>query len=158
MIRRAFFQAGIGCVGMAALGALAVTRSAEAKTNFDSPYTLAQTYNAALRLVRVDLGLTVTEKDPSVAYVLFDYKSTESGTRAIPGSIQMLDTGRAVKVVVQLGQMPRYHEQVVSDALAKKLRDEYGDPPARPTGKETPDGGPETGAGASFETSENRRN
>jgi hypothetical protein len=146
MIRRAVFQAGIGCVGAAALGAFGAVRSADAKTNFDSPYTLAQTFNAALRLVRIDLGFTVTEKDPAVAYVLFDYKSTESGARAVPGSIQMLDTGRTVKVVVQLGQMPRYHEQVVSDALAKKLRDEYGEPPARPSGKEGPDGGAEAGA------------
>jgi hypothetical protein len=147
MIRRAFLKAGIGCLGAAAVAVLAAT-SADAKTTFDSQYTLAQTYNAALRLVRVDLGLTVTEKDPTVAYVLFDYKSAESGARAVSGSIQMLDTGRTVKVVVQLGQMPRYHEQVVSDALARKLRDEYGDPPSRP--KEPPDAGQEAGA-AGFE-------
>src|SRR3954454_21904142 len=95
----------------------------DARVTFDSPYTLAQTYNSALRMVRVDLGLAVTEKDPSVAYVLFDYKSSESGQRVVPGSIQMLDAGRTVKVLVQLGTMPRYHEQVLVDALAKKLRE-----------------------------------
>ncbi len=63
----------------------------------------------------------------------------------MPGSIQMLDTGRAVKVVVQLGQMPRYHEQVVADALSKKLRDEYGDPPPRSSPKDPPDAGSEGG-------------
>ena len=63
--------------------ALVSSSSVEAKAGFDSPYTLAQTYNAALRLVRVDLGLTVTEQDPSAAYVLFDYKSTESGQRVV---------------------------------------------------------------------------
>src|SRR5882724_3836338 len=158
MHRRWVLKAGLALFGGSIVAALIRPEAADAKATLDSPYSLAQTYNAGLRLVRVDLGLTVTEKDPTVAYVLFDYKSTESGTRVVPGSIQMLDTGRSVKVVVQLGQMPRYHEQVVLDALAKKLHDEYGDPPARPTGKETPDGGPETGAGASFETSENRRN
>jgi hypothetical protein len=137
---------GAGCV-VAGIACAFAPGSVEAKANLDSPYTLAQTFNAALRLVRVDLGLTVTEKDPGVAYVLFDYKSTESGARIIPGSIQMLDTGRTVKVVVQLGQMPRYHEQVVVDALAKKMRDEYGDPTPRSSRKEAPDAGPD-GPGA----------
>jgi hypothetical protein len=145
MFRRRALAAGVGCIAAAMVCALVPIGTADAKAGFESPYTLAQTYNAALRLVRVDLGLTVTEKDPSIAYVLFDYKSTESGTRVLPGSIQMLDTGRTVKVVVQLGQMPRYHEQVVADALAKKLRDEYGDPPPRSSHKELPDAGPEGG-------------
>jgi hypothetical protein len=144
MVRRWLFRVGLACLA-AGVGYLLGPRSVQAKANLDSPYTLAQTYNAALRLVRVDLGLTVTEKDPSVAYLLFEYKSTESGTRVVPGSIQMLDTGRSVKVVVQLGQMPRYHEQVVIDALAKKLRDEYGDPAPRPVHRDVPDAGPETG-------------
>ena len=120
--------------------------TASAKASFDSPYTLTQTYNAALRLVRVDLGLTVTERDPSAAYILFDYKSTESGRRATPGSIEMLESGRVVKVVVQLGQMPRYHEQVMSDALAKKLRDEYGEPMPRGNQHEVIDAGADAGS------------
>src|SRR5262249_9663914 len=113
------------------------------KAGFDSPYTLAQTYNTALRLVRVDMGLAITEKDPSAAYLLFDYKSTESGQRVVPGSIEMLDSGRSIKVVIQLSQMPRYHEQVMSDQLAKKLRDEYGEPAARPAKHDVPDAGAE---------------
>jgi hypothetical protein len=142
-VRRRVFVAAIGCVAAGLACALVPFGTADAKTNFDSPYTLAQTFNAALRLVRVDLGLAVTEKDPGVAYVLFDYKSTESGSRVVPGSIQMLDTGKTVKVVVQLGQMPRYHEQVIVDALAKKLREEYGDPAPRNGRKDTPDAGPD---------------
>jgi hypothetical protein len=118
------------------------SRIVDAKTAFDSPYTLAQTYNAALRLVRVDLGMKVTERDPSAAYVMFDYKSGDNGQRTIPGSIEMLDSSHSVKVIVQLSQMPRYHEQVLSDALRKKLRDEYGEPvrarsPSVDAGQET---------------------
>ena len=118
--------------------------SLEAKSSFDSPYTLTQTYNAALRMVRVDLGLTVTERDPSAAYIMFDYKSSESGRRVAAGSIEMLDAGRAVKVVIQLSQMPRYHEQVMSDALAKKLREEYGEPAPRGSHHEVADAGADT--------------
>ena len=147
MRRRWILKAGLVLFGGGVVAALVGPEAADAKATLDSPYSLAQTYNAGLRLVRVDLGLTVTEKDPTVAYVLFDYKSTESGTRVVPGSIQMLDTGRSVKVVVQLGQMPRYHEQVVLDALAKKLRDEYGDPAPRPSHPDAPDAGPDSAFG-----------
>ena len=131
----------IGAAGAVLASTFGQLGTASAKASFDSPYTLTQTYNAALRLVRVDLGLTVTERDPSAAYIMFDYKSTESGHRTTPGSIEMLESGRAVKVVVQLGQMPRYHEQVMSDALAKKLRDEYGEPAPRGNQHEVVDAG-----------------
>jgi hypothetical protein len=118
-----------------------------AKASFESPYTLTQTYNAALRLLRVDLGLTITERDPAVAYILFDYKSPETAQRTVAGSIEMLDAGRTVKVIVQLGQMPRYHEQVISDALGKKLRSDYGDPTPR-----RPEPSPDAGAGSPPDT------
>ena len=39
---------------------------------------------------------------------------------------------RPVRVVIQLPQMPRYHEQVLLDSLVRKMRQEYGDPPDRP--------------------------
>lgn len=106
---------------------------ADAKATFDSHYTLEQTYNAALRLIRVDMGLKVTERDPEAAYLLFDYKSSESGARVVPGAIELVKSGRVVKVIVQLAQMPKYHEQVMADSLAKKLSDDYGEPPARPS-------------------------
>jgi len=114
-------------VAAAAYGLLG-SRTVDAKTSFDSPYTLAQTYNAALRLVRVDLGLKVTERDPAAAYVMFEYKHVQTGDRIVPGSIEMLDSSQSVKVIVQLSQMPRYHEAVLSDALRRKLREEYGEP------------------------------
>jgi hypothetical protein len=131
----------IGAAGAVLASTFGQLGDVEARSSFESPYTLTQTYNAALRLVRVDLGLTVTERDPSAAYILFDYKSSESGRRVAPGSIEMLDSGRAVKIVVQLGQMPRYHEQVMGDALAKKLRDEYGEPAPRGNQHEVIDAG-----------------
>ena len=47
-------------------------------------------------------------------------------------------------VVAQLPQMPRYHEQALLDSLAKKLRQEYGDPPAA-LKKAPPDAGVDAG-------------
>ncbi len=104
---------------------------ATAKASYDSAYGYDRTWNAALRMVRVDMGLKVVEKDEASGYLLFEYKSSESGQKATSGSIELI-RGREdspVKVVVQLPQMPRYHEQVLIDGLARKLRAEYGDPP-----------------------------
>jgi hypothetical protein len=41
--------------------------------------------------------------------------------------------------------MPRYHEQVLLDSLAAKMRREYGDPPARRSAEEAP---PDAGDGS----------
>ena len=107
--------------------------TASAKASYESPYGYERTWNAALRLVRVDNGWKVTEKDDQSGYLIFDYKSPES-TKPTPGSLEIVRGSHGegtVSVLVQLPQMPRYHEQVLLDALASKMRHEYGDPPAR---------------------------
>ncbi len=107
---------------------------ADAKSAYESAYGFERTWNAGMRLVRVDLGLKISEKDEGAGYLLFDYRSPESGNKPVPGSMEFIrskDTG-AVRVVVQIPQMPGYHEQVLVDQLARKLRNEYGDPPRKP--------------------------
>lgn len=112
--------------------ALAVGASASAKATCRSPYGYDRTWNAALRLLRVDNGWKVTEKDEANGYLLFEYTSPENKKPAA-GSLELIrDNDGAVDVVVQIAQMPRYHEQVLVDALAAKMRREYGDPPVRP--------------------------
>ena len=104
-----------------------------AKSAYDSAYGFDRTWNAGLRLVRVDLSLKVTEKDDANGYLLFDYKSPESGQKPVPGSMEFIKgKDGAVRVVVQIAQMPGYHEQVLVDNLSRKLRNEYGDPPKKP--------------------------
>lgn len=118
---------------------------ANAKSAYDSAYGFDRTWNAGLRLVRVDLGLKVTEKDDSNGYLLFDYKSPESGQKAVPGSMEFIKgKDGAVRVVVQIAAMPGYHEQVLVDSLSRKLRAEYGDPPKKPPLPSPPkDAGPD---------------
>lgn len=106
---------------------------ASAKSSYESSYGFDRTWNCGLRLVRVDLGLKISEKDESAGYLLFDYRSPESGNKPVPGSMEFIrskETG-AVRVFVQIPQMPGYHEQVLVDQLARKLRNEYGDPPKK---------------------------
>jgi hypothetical protein len=106
---------------------------ASAKSSFDSAYGFDRTWNAALRMVRVDMNLKITEKDEQSGYLLFEYKSQES-QKPSSGSMEFIrgrDADSPVHVVVQLPQMPKYHEQVLVDDLARKLRNEYGEAPRR---------------------------
>jgi hypothetical protein len=133
--------------GVLAAGVIAVMApGVDAKSTYESPYGYERTWNASLRLVRVDNGWKVNEKDETSGYLLFDYKSPESA-KPSPGSLELVrgrDANAAVSVLVQLPQMPHYHEQVLLDALASKMRREYGDPPAHkkaPLPQDPPDGG-----------------
>jgi hypothetical protein len=126
--------------------------SAAAKSDYDSPYGYERTWNAALRLVRVDLGLKVLEKDERSGYLLFEYRSPESGTKATSASFEVVHGAKdssEVKVVVQIPQMPTFHERAMLDGLAHKMRDEYGEPPSRrrdpPPPAEEPDAGADGG-------------
>ena len=135
--------------GLLVTGAIAITAGlADAKSTLESPYGYDRTWNAALRLVRVDNGWRITEKDDSNGYLLFDYASPESGgkKKTTPGTLEVVrgrDSDSPVSVLVQLPEMPHYHEQVMLDALASKMRREYGDPPVHKKKRpiEEPDAG-----------------
>src|ERR1700733_673865 len=117
--------------GVAVAAVLAAAPGASAKATYESPYGYARTWNAAMRLVRVDNGWKVTEKDETNGYLLFEYSSPEGG-KTTAGSFELVrghDPEAPVSVLVHLPQMPHYHEQVILDALASKMRREYGDPP-----------------------------
>lgn len=102
-----------------------------ASASYSSPYTFEQTFSTALRMLRVDLGLKVTEKDSENGYILFEYVSPESGKRTCAGAIELVKSKQSVQVTVQIPAMPQYHEQMIADALAKKLGTDYGDPPKK---------------------------
>lgn len=117
------------------LGGLFFTNPAAARTEGDSRYTKAQTYSAALRYLRVDLGYEVTERDPDAAYLLFRY-SAPGRKEPTQGSIEVVENEDRVKCWIQLPQLPSYHEVVLRDGLLAKLRADYGEPPVRKRPKE----------------------
>jgi hypothetical protein len=142
-------------LGLGAASAIVFTgQSATAKSEYDSPYGYDRTWNAAVRLVRVDMGLKLIEKDDANGYLLFEYRSTESGSKVTSGSFEFIRPSDPrsfdVKVVVQLPDMPRYHEMVLVDHLTKKMRDEYGEPPMR---RDLPPVAPDAGAEAGTDES-----
>lgn len=133
--------------GVAVAAVLAAAPGASAKATYESPYGYARTWNAAMRLVRVDNGWKVTEKDETNGYLLFEYASPQNA-KVSAGSLELVrgrDPDASVSVLVQLPQMPHFHEQVLLDALASKMRREYGDAPSHrpaPPPRDLPDGGP----------------
>ena len=112
-------------------------REALAKQSLESLYTYDQTWNTALRLVRVDLGYKVLEKDDKAGFILFEYTDKDSVSN---GSIELVKTEKSIHVVCVIPKYPSYHEAVILDRLARKLKDEYGPPPDKP--KPPPDAGP----------------
>lgn len=121
---------------LAALPAAVSLRASdvEAAAPYESPYSYEQTFGTAVRLLHIDMGLKIREKDADGGFLVFDYTSPESGKRIVKGSIELVRSRHGVHVTVQLPTMPNYHEQMVADALAKKLLAEHGEPPtARPT-------------------------
>jgi hypothetical protein len=125
---------------------------AEARSTLDSGYGFDRTYNTTLRFVRIDMGLKITEKDDKTGYIVFDYKSPDTGSKVSSGSIEFIRSSASdgsVRVVLQLAQMPQYEEQVFMSALVRKLRQEYGDPPERPKAPPpSPSPSPPSDAGA----------
>jgi len=120
--------------GLVVSAAVALTApGASAKSTYESPYGYERTWNAALRLVRVDNGWKVTEGDDKNGYLLFEYTSPGGG-KANPGTMELVkgrDSDAPVSVLIQLPAMPQYHEQNLLNELATKMRREYGDPPVR---------------------------
>ncbi len=105
-----------------------VVGEAHAKSGYESLYTYDQTWTTAIRLVRVDLGLKILEKDEKAGYILFEY--VDKGTTS-SASLELLQ-GDRIRVVCQIPKFPSYHESVVLDRLARKLKDEHGAPPEKP--------------------------
>ncbi len=143
-------------LGAAAAGAVVLAGApADAATSYDSTYGFERTWNAAVRLVRVDRGFKIDEKDDQTGYLMFEYRSPEGNAKSVtPGTMEFVrskEPDAPVRVVVQLAQMPRYHEQSLLDALVRKMRNEYGDPPTarpKPPPGPPPDGGPDGGEAA----------
>lgn len=114
--------------------------AANARKQGELAYAFDQVWNAALRLVRVDLRMPVTDRDPDAGYLLFEY--IDHGKR-FAGSIELVRGASRgpqplTRTVIQVPGMPGYVEAMLYDKLQRKLRDELGDaiqpskPPSKP--------------------------
>lgn len=102
---------------------------AEARVTGEIAYSYEQTWQTAVRLLRVDLQCPITDRDEEMGFVLFEY--TSQG-RTYPGSVEIVRSTDArgeehIRVTVQVPAMPSYVERMMFDRLTRKLREDYGD-------------------------------
>lgn len=136
------------------LSALLPTQVADARREEVHSYRYDQLWRSVIRMLRVDYGMTVHDRDEEIGYIMFDY---QDGNRAYPGSVELVrfvDQGQdKVRVVVNIPAMPAYVERMLLERLTRKLRDDYGMPVTRSTRTTRDDGAEETDA-AESETGE----
>lgn len=141
MDRRRLFVFGL----LALAASTFVPGTALAAQNADFRHLYPQVWSASVRMIRVDYGLALREQDRDIGYLLFDWR--DSSGRAHPGSIELVrtvqDASDVVRVVVQIPAMPSYVEQMVLDRLGRKLKQDFGEPPAIRRPRRSPSTPPE---------------
>jgi hypothetical protein len=137
----------LSVAGILLAALLLFSHRATARVGGECGYSKAQTYSGALRYLRVDLGYEVTERDPDAAYLIFRYQLPGQNKGTAVGTVEIVDADGHVKLFVQIPTMPEYHERVLRDGLVRKLRDEYGTPPQKPS-PAPPQKKPEVDAGS----------
>lgn len=120
-------------LALAVAVAVLVPAPAQARRESELRYRFNQVWGTTVRLVRVDYGFPIRDRDEEVGYLLFDY---QDGDRSYPGSFEVVqvkvDGERRIKVTCSIPAMPSYIEQMLIDKLEKKLEADYGEPPPPP--------------------------
>lgn len=128
MRRSALFFALLLCTS------LSTPNVADARREEVHTYRYDQLWRSVIRMLRVDYGMTVHDRDEEIGFIMFDY---QDGNRAYPGSVELVrfvEQGQdKVRVVVNIPAMPAYVERMLLERLTRKLRDDYGMPISRPT-------------------------
>ncbi len=120
-----------GTLGLACLLSLTFLGTpGSARVSEGTGYSASQVYNAAVRYLRVDSGYRITEKDRDNGYLLFEYPRSAGG-EPVAASLEVVESEAGAAFVVQIPSMPSHHEEYLAEALVKKLRTDYGEPPAR---------------------------
>ena len=116
------------------LALLLATGVAEARSEKTLAYPRDQAWPAAVRFIRVDAKLKITEKDADAGGDLFELKEEK---RTFRGSFEIIGTvkdGRhVVRFVMQIEDRPEWLEIEMLNKLEQKLRAELGSPAPAPT-------------------------
>jgi uncharacterized lipoprotein len=119
-------------IGVAAISCLLSSASVcRAHTSRETSYPYERLWSTTVRFLRVDNGFSVTEQDKETGYILFEYKNAGQTCIGAMELIPKAKNGAAhVALRLRIQNMPTYVETVLMDKLERKLRDEYGAPPA----------------------------
>jgi hypothetical protein len=121
--------------------------SAHARSEKTLAYARDQVWPAAVRFLRVDEHLKITEKDGDAGYALFELHEDHKVFRGSLEVFAVVHDGRTVvRFVIQIEDRPSYLEVAMLERLERKLRAELGSPapaPSRPSkdapAKDAPD-------------------
>jgi hypothetical protein len=122
--------------------ALAVPAAAIARSEKTVDYAAAKVWPTAVRYLRVDAGVKITEKDADAGYVMFELVD-EGKTYA--GALELVvaddDGGPRCRIAIHINDRPSYMEAVMLEKLEHKLHADHGTPPPRrpPPEKKQPD-------------------
>ncbi|MBV8762438.1 MAG: hypothetical protein JO257_34460 [Deltaproteobacteria bacterium] len=116
------------------LALLLATGVAQARSEKTLAYPRPDAWAAAVRFIRVDAKLKITEKDADAGYVIFELREEK---RTFRGSLELVDTvkdGRhLVRFVLTIEDRPEYVEIELLNKLEQKLRAELGSPAPAPS-------------------------
>ncbi|MEM9074299.1 MAG: hypothetical protein AAGE52_37745 [Myxococcota bacterium] len=103
-------------------------------------YRMEQVWSTVVRLLRVDYGFPIRDRDRDIGYLLFDYPH---GQRTVPGSLELVPAqahGQTqVRVTLSIPAMPAYIERMILDKLERKLREDHGRPLPPPRARPEPE-------------------
>jgi hypothetical protein len=115
-----------------------------------APYPYERVWPAAVRFLRVDLKLKITEKDQDSGYVLFELVDDGKTFQGALELARVKDDSRrdATRLMLKIPGRPGYVEAAILDKLDAKLKDELGDPaPPPPEPAPPPPAAPAADAG-----------
>lgn len=109
---------------------------ADARSEKTLAYPRDAAWPAAVRFIRVDEHLKVTEKDAEAGYVIFELKDEGKTFR---GSLEVIDATRdgrhVVRFVIAIDDRPSWVELAMLNRLEQKLKAELGSPAPAPSPK-----------------------
>lgn len=119
---------------------VALAAPADAKSERNVKWTADKVFPAAVRFLRLDEGVTITEKDPDAGYVMFELPDEDKLWHGALELVEYEKDGRPMlRLIVRLDGRPEYMEIGILDRLERKLRDELGPPPKAPEPKPEPE-------------------
>ena len=109
------------------LAMLLAPQSADARVETEFRYPFAQLWAATIRLLRVDHGFPIHDRDATTGFILFNY---EERGRESPGSVELVRGEAGVRITIQVPSLPSYVSRMLLDRLTRKLRADFGDQPS----------------------------
>ncbi|MCC6749717.1 MAG: hypothetical protein IT371_18775 [Deltaproteobacteria bacterium] len=115
------------------LAALASSGSAAAKATRSLDWSFSAIWSSTIRLLRVDRGYKVTDKDKENGFILFVFPGA-GAVKECAANLEIIPVTdehgyRRIRLQLAIAHQPSYIEVQLLDDLERKLQEEHGRPP-----------------------------